>query len=103
MNEQQAHLIEQFLRGKLLSAAEIKLLDTPDLIRQLETVALSGTSKNSQIKQIFKLLNAIQGPRGKKASLDQAPDLTMHSRLRDKNLELNRPLSGGGANGTGKN
>ena len=103
MNDQQAHLIEQFLSGKLISPAEIKLLDTPDLIRQLEAVALGGASKNSQIKQIFKLLNAIQGSRGKKASLDQTPSLTMHSRLREKNLELNRPLSGGGANGTGKN
>ena len=51
MNEQQAHLIEQFLRGKLLSAAEIKLLDTPDLIRQLETVALSGTSKTHRLSR----------------------------------------------------
>lgn len=103
MNDRQSHLIEQFLSGKLLSAAEIKLLDKPDLIKQVEAAALVGAPKNSQVKRIFKLLNAIQGSRGKNANLDQTTNLTMHSRLRDKNLELNRPLSGGGANGTGKN
>jgi hypothetical protein len=97
-------LIQKYIEGGSLTAAEIKLLRSSVSRSKLEALATGDTGKNGRARRFFKLCNLLFSTKHGRKTKPAAPQpATMFGNLRTLKSNANpQVVSGGGVNSTGK-
>lgn len=102
MNAEQAIALKKILSDELITKEDVRTLNQPEIIEQLENLLLNARLRNGTFRQVCKVLNTLMPGRADYILNSSNSPRTMNEKLRDNNQEMSIRLPGGGVNGTGR-